>query len=445
MSVHIYNLDDKYILFNHEQLKYFLLPPKLGEQLLKLDENEKERLISSLKENFYFNGSNEITQEEKEDDVCSRLILVISQACNLSCSYCYAHGGSYGKQSGNFFMDFETAKNSVVFFTKTFAKGIKSIQFFGGEPLLNLDLIERLCYWVNEYYSSIGLNTPKFSISTNGTLINEKAIELFNSYNIGVTVSLDGDKGINDEHRKYKNVKRSVHEDVVKIINLMNKIRNFKLGIEMTVTNKHIENFKDNPDFALGLVKHFHNLKIDFIHFAPIIGEWNSNLTIVDEKSLANFFDDFVKYSLTTISSNNPLVIDFVLRITESVVKKRLKKNLCSAGVEDFAVDVEGNIYPCFVFIGRSEDLIMGNVNDNIEEKTQNFRQKILEFKEITYERINSCANCIAKGICSQCIAASYLKFKNFDCVDNNLCSINKKIIERIGLFLVDNYLVNKI
>lgn len=124
---------------------------------------------------------------------CDSVKIHVSNTCNLRCRYCYAHGGNYGQP--NTLMDRETAERIVYFINRSeMMEKIRYITFFGGEPLMNPDIIEYIC-------SNIQNKDIKFLMQSNGTLMNERIISILKEYDIGLTISLDGPLEINDINR----------------------------------------------------------------------------------------------------------------------------------------------------------------------------------------------------------------------------------------------------
>jgi uncharacterized protein len=131
----------------------------------------------------------------------TELVLNISQGCNLGCSYCFADKGKYGTQNTSF-MTFENAKRSIDAFISKFG-GVASIKLFGGEPLLNFDLIKKICDYLAHLVEENKIqNIPMPVVITNLTILNDEMINYFKKYNFSVTVSLDGPESINDSFRK---------------------------------------------------------------------------------------------------------------------------------------------------------------------------------------------------------------------------------------------------
>jgi len=204
-----------------------------------------------------------------------------SSLCNLSCRYCYADEGSYGNESTRKNMSLETLQNTIKNILDIFPNGIKYIQFFGGEPLINKSFMLNCIPIINGIYESKKLTLPLYTIVTNGTLINDEYIELFNNYFESVTISLDGERNINDHNRIYSDSEESVFDNVTESIKAM-KERSFYLGTEGTITRLHIQNFKENNQIKS--YETLSTLDLDYIHIAPMIDSKNEFLSLCNEK-----------------------------------------------------------------------------------------------------------------------------------------------------------------
>ena len=136
------------------------------------------------------------------------LHLIVATDCNMRCEYCYAKQGSYGMR--RMLMTKETAKKAIDTFLELHPE-ITAVKFFGGEPLLNFKVIEWVCKYIRE---KLGRNLY-YTISTNGTILNDRIISLLKKYRFSLTVSLDGPKGCHDSCRKFPNG-QGTHRTVVR-------------------------------------------------------------------------------------------------------------------------------------------------------------------------------------------------------------------------------------
>ena len=153
--------------------------------------------LKGMKNQLENRKNNEKGSEKSETVGLAKLVLNISNACNLRCKYCYANGGSYQSDEG--MMSREVAEYALDLFYKKYEK-IQMIQLFGGEPLMNLPLVEYVCNYVVEKKKN-----TRIGLVTNGTLISEEFVRLVKKYNIMVTISYDGVPIVNDIMRVTRN------------------------------------------------------------------------------------------------------------------------------------------------------------------------------------------------------------------------------------------------
>lgn len=145
---YLYKVDNNFFLQDKRNYCFYEIPGHLGKSIENMTEKDKNLTLNKVLES----KSNVINSKGRfDEELCTRLSLVLTQHCNLACKYCYAHDGTYGcKTSIN--MSFDTAKNSIDFFLNKFSKGIRLIHFFGGEPLLNREVLEKICIYCDELY-----------------------------------------------------------------------------------------------------------------------------------------------------------------------------------------------------------------------------------------------------------------------------------------------------
>lgn len=420
--MHIIKRNDCYVLYNERTLEFYNVNKELGEKLIALSDSEIDELINSS------------SREEKlaspfntDFERCERIVMVVSQDCNLACKYCYAQQGTYGEECQKI-MNMETFQNAIKYTLKKYPKGIEKIQFFGGEPLININLIEEGCAWIKKYFKQQKLPMPIFTIVTNGTLINDRIIKLFNKYKFLVTISLDGNKYTNDINRIFKYGDNSVFDCVSENIKLLNKKRKFFLAIEITADKGNIQQFIDNKEKLLD-IEAIHELRPETIHIVPAI--WSDSCERYDNgymEDLKRYFDKVTKYSIDTMTTSNKMAIMKVADMVQCLIKRSRKKYLCGAGLTELSVDVKGDVYPCFAFIG-SEEMLMGNVND--EALDYKYDEVIKVFERNTYDNLESCKDCWAKGMCSNCIGNAFLVNGSISKPLPELCEVQKVQLER--------------
>lgn len=435
---HLFKRDEEYILYDNKNIDIFSIKKDMGEKLEKYEYGELEKLLNnsptfSDKENAIY-----LCQSNNSNKKCERLILILSKACNLNCKYCYAQGGDYGtKHSEN--MSIDTVKKSIEYTLEKYPEGIDYIQFFGGEPLLNFDVLEKSCKWIIEYFKEKGLEVPKYTIVTNGTLINEKSEKLFNEYFSSVTISLDGDKETNDFNRIFKNDDNSVHDKVIENINRLNKNRKYHLDIEITVDDNHlVKSVKDG--YKEKNLEYVESLGVNSIHMAPVINTKTNkhSITNVGMDAVKSFFHDHTKYNFRTESPKD-IKIAKIAALMSAVYKKKFKENFCNAGINNIAIDVNGDVYPCFMFIGV-EEYKMGNIKDTQEN---DFIRIKTQCEENTIESNSNCKDCWATKICAQaysgCIGTLYFENGDIKKPVKEKCEISKVVLEEV-LYQIKKY-----
>ncbi|MCR4945177.1 MAG: radical SAM protein [Clostridium sp.] len=442
---HIYKKQGKYYLLDMNEMKFYKIPKEFYLELDSMDEKQLDEFGQKI-----FSKSNTNTfmkVQEQDNNKCERLILNLSESCNLACHYCYAEEGSYGQEQKTNIMSLETVKDVVKRTYELYPKGITTIQFFGGEPLLNKDVMREAVKWINIYVDKLNIDKPLFTMVTNGTLIEDEDIMFFNEYFASITISLDGNKEINDYNRVFKNNKGSVYETVASKIRRMDELgRKFYLAIEGTINRKHIIEFKKSGKMeALEALK---ELNADIIHISPLIESdsckscvSSESLTDLNKIDVLNFFDSWIEEE---ISSG----IDKIrLRVAASVLLAAKKHetfgNGCGASNTDIASDVRGILYPCFMFIGEKE-FDLGHAASDLETQ----KSRLLEVRQklrIANEN-DTCNNCWVKPICKKsyghCIGARYLSTKKIDKPAELICDISKIVLENIFTLAMENYSV---
>ena len=359
-------------------------------------------LLNEVKEN---------DQIEFKKSVLPRLVINISNDCNLRCKYCYAAGGSYNGTRE--IMSIETLHRTLDMFYKTFAK-IENIQLFGGEPTMNIPAIKYTCEYVkrNSYETSVGF-------VTNGTIMSEELFELIKSYNIQVTVSIDIDS-IHDLVRPYTSGKGSLTAIQANLEKL--KLLNQPKEFEVTYTRLHV-------DMGYSIYQVVRELSSQYgiynIHLAPVC-------TSHEEYRLANM-DDFVSS-----------VDDFFLNVDKGTAPYALMQNIlftlktklknqyfCFAGFGTIAVSVTGKVYPCFYFYEKKE-FEYCSVFD--EEGAFSRAIGCMQDKYMAYNRSENpkCKNCFAMTVCRGCLGSNYSQSGNEYDPPDSICEMTRGMLEHI-------------
>ncbi len=327
--------------------------------------------------------------------------LHVAHDCNLRCKYCFASTGDFGTTRK--LMSFETGKKAIDFLIKNSGERKNlELDFFGGEPLMNFDVVKKVVEYAREQEKIYNKNF-RFTITTNGVLLDDDKIDFINKEMSNVVLSLDGRKQVNDEMRKTFNNLGSYDVIVPKFQKLV-KERNYEnYYVRGTFT-------KNNLDFSED-VKHFVDLGFDQVSLEPAVTAADKDYAITKE-DLDKIFHEYENLANEMIrrckkkakieqyremaDGDDRLFnfFHFMIDLDQGpCVLKRLRG--CGCGNEYIAVTPEGDIFPCHQFVGKSE-WKMGSVLDNSFDL--NIKKIFANSNVYTKE---DCQNCWAKFYCS--------------------------------------------
>lgn len=337
-----------------------------------------------------------------------RITLHVSNDCNLRCKYCYASGGSYKMKRS--LMNTDTAKDFFDFCIHNFSH-IEKIVFFGGEPCLNLDVMEYVCSLFNSYKLDDKLKEkPKFAIITNGTILNERLLKIIRAYISYITVSIDGNKKFNDYNRLDK-AGYGTFDRIAKFIDTVKQFDNVTIQYESTFTKYHIRKGISRDEIASYMSKRF-----------GIRG------FVVDEISVKEHDD--ASYSTNNLEN---LPDGFTSILWAISFKKPLIS--CQMSSKQFAVSTLGEIFPCHMDVGK-ECLNLGNIiGKNIFNSCT--IQKTFPLFSLLANKRNLCPNCWAHNLCEGCPRELFYdeKDKCYQTTPNeDKCKSQKEHIEKILL-----------
>lgn len=378
------------------------------EEIKKLE--TKGFLFSSIEE-----IENAVTTENINTNL-KALCLHVSHDCNLRCEYCFASEGDYN--SGRELMEREVAIQAVDYLVaNSGGRKIIEIDFFGGEPLMNFDVVEAVVKYGRKIEKEKNKNFY-FTITTNGTLLNKHRIEFINEHMDNVVISIDGRKEIHDAVRHDCNGKGS-YERIVPLAQDLIAGRNGKsYFVRGTFTAK-------NKDFSND-VMHLADLGFKEISVEPVVGS-GGDLYFTDQdipEILKEYENLSVKYMKRLELDDRLRFYHFNIDLEEGpCLFKRV--TACGAGYEYNAVSPEGKLYPCHQFVGHDE-FIIGDVYSGISNTNlcDTLKDNTIFIKE-------KCRDCWAKLFCSGgCHANAY--FTNGDIKEPNeaSCLLQKKRVE---------------
>lgn len=354
---------------------------------------------------------------KKRDTVVKALCLHIAHDCNLACRYCFADEGEYKGDKG--MMSFEVGKQALDFLIANSGnrKNLE-VDFFGGEPLMNFDVVKRLVHYGREQ-EKIHNKNFRFTLTTNGVLLNDDIMEFVNEEMANVVLSVDGRKEIHDYMRPTRNGKGS-YDVIMPKFEKLAKSRNQKnYYVRGTFTHHNL----DFADDVLNLA----DLGFEQISVEPVVAQEDQEYAI-KESDIPKVYEEYDKLAKALLEreKNGEKVNFFHFMIDLSggpCVAKRLSG--CGSGTEYLAVTPWGDLYPCHQFVGQ-EEFLMGNVFDGV--KRADIRD---EFKLCNVYAKPKCQECFARFYCSGgCAANSYNFTGAIDSTYDVGCELQKKRIE---------------
>lgn len=374
-------------------------------KLLQANESGKNNFENILKENkieknYFLEIKNKIDNLAKTKgrelvygldtdtyDGLSQLKLNVSGGCNLACSYCYANYGKYNEEKTGK-MTKTTVKDSINKLTSIY-KGIREISFFGGEPLMNANIIE---YTINYIENELGLKQKiAYSVDTNGTInIKRKFLE-----KLTVNVSIDGLKNYHDKFRRTRDNKPTYDTIKNNLKDIKEKIPGFKYGIQCTYTPDMLNNKVELGDIFKNLYKDFSPTQIS-INPTSFVENFKSDLYKFYKISIDALFDYYdKKYFLG----------DKSMILWAYMVLKGIKTDyICPAGTKSLTISYNGDIYPCHLLM--KEEYKISNVNKfNINEIRNHLKEFSSRYGSIFKHTDGECNDCWIKNFCIGCIA----------------------------------------
>lgn len=398
---------------------------KEGKEIQEILESyiEKEKILSSIQ--FLSMLDKKATVKSVESGnrkIIDRITLHIANDCNLRCRYCFAGGGNYGQARD--LMGKQTAEEFVDFCINNFER-VKKIIFFGGEPMLNVEVMEIVCNRFR-YYKEKGkiAYLPKFVIITNGTILTHSIIDFIKKNIFSITVSIDGLQKINDTNRIYQNGKGS-YEKIAQFIHTILRECNVRVQYEATFTQSHIDNHYTYEDIAK-------SLKNEFGIEGVIVNEKGLGI-----KHLLDFWNS-VDYEYLQRTALKYLSEDF-WRILYCIANNRTN-NMCYIIDKSFAVGSSGAIYACQMINGI-EECRLGNI-DGMNIYNSPTLYKPLD-SEVNFKDNEICRKCWAQRLCGGCTVQKFFdnKLNNFAIVPNlDICKTIRLCIERMLLVIAYIY-----
>ena len=349
--------------------------------------------------------------------VIKALCLHVAHTCNLNCEYCFASQGKY--HGDRALMSFEVAKQAIDFLIEhSGSRRNLEIDFFGGEPLMNFDVVKETVAYCRSIEKEKGKNF-RFTLTTNGVLLDDEVIDFANKECHNVVLSLDGRKEVHDRLRKTVNGNGSYDIIVPKFQHFVERRGNKGYYIRGTFTH-------NNTDFTNDIF-HMADLGFTELSMEPVVCPPDDPyaLTYDDLPVLFEQYELLAKDMLRREKEGKPITFyHYMLDLNAGpCIYKRISG--CGSGTEYMAVTPWGDLYPCHQFVGNPEYLL-GNVYDGVTNpKVQD------EFKLCNAYARPDCKDCWAKLYCSGgCAANAYHATGSVTGTYQYGCELFKKRIE---------------
>ncbi|MBR3623139.1 MAG: thioether cross-link-forming SCIFF peptide maturase [Selenomonadaceae bacterium] len=390
-----------------------------GVILQKFGDNAKDvigDLHFLINEGSLFAPKLELPKNYRPQGVVKSLCLMVAEDCNLACKYCFADGGTYGHERA--IMSPATGIAAIDFLLKTSPQRQHyEIDFFGGEPLLNMETLKATTKYARDKEAETG-KSIKLTVTTNGVLLTDDVIDWLNENNISVVLSLDGRKEVHDKVRKDRGG-NPTYDKVLKNFQKLVKSRNGEnYYIRGTYTRENLDFTKD--------VAAMYDVGFRILSMEPVVLKGGE--LAIRREDLPRIFEEYdrlTEYYLEKQKSGDPFnFFHFNIDLQGGpCLHKRIAA--CGAGHEYYAVSENGDLYPCHQFVGKGE-YKLGNIVDGVTNKNlpDTFRNAHIFNKE-------KCSDCFARYLCSGGCHANAVNLNNNLLTPYEIgCEIQKKRAE---------------
>lgn len=372
--------------------------------------------------------------ERKESIIPKSITFIVTKDCQLACKYCYLVGKNNAGR-----MTFDTAKKAVDYLTGdkvTFNNKSVLFDFIGGEPLLEIELIDKICDYIKHKLYTTNhkwFENYRFAITTNGLMYNNEKVQQFIKKNIrhlDITISIDGVEKKHDIQRIYPNGRGS-YKDVVK--NITSWVNQFhEVSTKVTISS-------DDIPYITESVLHIWDLGITHIYMNTV----NENVWKDDDEIL--YENELIKLADTIIDNNlfkEKTCSIFNENVGRPLDPIRENKNWCGTG-SMIAIDEKGYFYPCLRFADYSlrskKPIIIGDIENGINH---NLLRPFLSLDRKT-QNTPECFNCEIASGCSWC------QGENYDSADTNtifqrsmaICKMHKAAVKANNYYWSKLYL----
>jgi uncharacterized protein len=327
------------------------------------------------------------------------VVLNVATGCNLACGYCFKEDLTSVAKSET--MDFATAQAAIeMLLRESPGRRRYSVVFFGGEPLTQMPLLERVVAWGEERFAEAGARGD-FSLTTNATLITPRIADWLNAHNVGVAVSIDGPRTIHDRHRTTRGGRGSYDAVAAKVRVLRERYHARPLGARVTLARGTTE--------VSEIFEHLsRELGFDEVGFAPVTAGDDARFNL-GEPELDAVFDGFRALGDALVAAalrGEKLGFSNLLQLLSDLYYGTSKSLPCGAGYSLVAIDHQGGVNLCHRFTGSR----LGTFGDVAHGLA---RPELSAFLERRLDKSGvDCATCRIRNLCSGgCYHESYARY----------------------------------
>lgn len=365
-----------------------------------------------------------------------KLVLLLEKGCNLKCKYCFVSEASSYACVQQTRMDSNTAIKAIQHIMNLYPEGIDSILCFGGEPMLNQQVIFDVQDYLEKNFS-IG-HRPHLNIITNGTCFDENMISFLKKYQIPTTISLDGTKEINDRCRVssyFPSVFEQIQRNLRKIV--AGGKSQFPLFLDMTITHYHIEMLK--PGETQQILHElqqmgFRGMSLGFIEYSPP----HLCISLSDIEKAKTIFHEVIDYCNQSLLTTNPFILSSTVELLKVLISKQAVQIPCGLGTNTLTITPDGDIYPCYLFC-HDTTYSMGNVHQPCNHARM---QQVVHtmYNNITHTHQKNCASCWQRYMCkAQCPGIALLHQGDYALSNPIECAYATVLYENLIGFLGTN------
>ena len=357
------------------------------------------------------------TFKERSGDVVKALCLHVSHTCNLNCSYCFASQGKYHGERA--LMSYEVGKRALDFLMEhSGSRTNLEVDFFGGEPLMNWDVVKRLVQYARSVEKERGKNF-RFTLTTNGMLIDDDVIDFANREMSNVVLSLDGRKEVHDRYRVDYAGNGSWDKIVPKFQRFVEARGGKNYYMRGTFTHA-------NPDF-LEDIKTMLDLGFSELSMEPVVAAADdpAALTEADKPIVMKQYEQLAELMLERDKEGKPFTFyHYMIDLKGGpCIYKRISG--CGSGTEYMAVTPWGDLYPCHQFVG-DEKFKLGDIWHGVDNTAVQD-----EFASCNVYAREECRDCWAKLYCSGgCAANAYHSTGSIKGIYKYGCDLFRKRME---------------